>query len=79
MMLALQAVSLLGLPSGEIFRAMIAARGERYRLLRGLFEREGMRPVVGGDDADRLRTVILPTSAPAVGRRSKSLIWPPAV
>jgi CPA2 family monovalent cation:H+ antiporter-2 len=72
-MLALQAMMLLGLPSGEVFRAMNAARGERYRLLRGLFERERMRPVAGGDDAHRLRTVILPTSAPVVGRRLQEL------
>jgi CPA2 family monovalent cation:H+ antiporter-2 len=75
MMLALQAMMFLGLSSGEIFRAMNAARGERYRLLHGLFEREGMRPVAGRIDGDApyLRTVILPTSAHAIGRRLHEL------
>ena len=72
-MLALQAMLLLGLSSGEVFRAMNAARGERYRPLRGLFAREGMRALAGGDDAHRLRTVILPTSARVVGRRLQEL------
>jgi CPA2 family monovalent cation:H+ antiporter-2 len=73
MMLVLQAMMLLGVPSDEVFRAMNAARGERYRLFRGLFEREGMRPVAGRGDTHRLCTVILPTSAHAVGRRLQEL------
>jgi len=68
MMLAVELMLLLGLPLGEVFHAMNVARGERYRLLRGLFEREGLYPaeIV---DAQHLRTVVLPTSALAVGRQ----------
>jgi monovalent cation:H+ antiporter-2, CPA2 family len=68
MMLAVELMLLLGLPSGEVFRAMNVARGERYRLLRGLFEREGLFPAETAD-AQHLRTVVLPASALAVGRQ----------
>ncbi|MGH8502587.1 MAG: NAD-binding protein, partial [Gammaproteobacteria bacterium] len=70
-MLATQLLLLLGLPSGEVFRAMNAVRGERYRLLAGLFT--SMRGADESDDPRQLHTIVLPADAYAVGRRLQQL------
>jgi CPA2 family monovalent cation:H+ antiporter-2 len=74
LMLAVQLLLMLEVPMEEIVGRVQAARGDRYRRLRVFFRRaEAERKREAGRDRARLRTVLLPAGAHAVGRRLEEL------
>jgi CPA2 family monovalent cation:H+ antiporter-2 len=73
-MLAVQLLLMLEVPMQEVVGRVQAARGDRYRRLRVFFRRaEAERQREAARDRARLRTVLLPAGAYAVGRRLEDL------
>jgi K+:H+ antiporter len=72
-MLASHALVWVGVPLSRVMRRVAQVRGERYRLLRGLFPGRGDE--MNGDDesAARLHAVMLEPQAHAVGRHLAEL------
>ncbi len=70
LMLASHTLALLGVPLSRILRRMSRVRGERYRLLQGLFEGESGPP---DEEGVRLHTVTLLSGSHALSRPLASL------
>lgn len=66
LMLAMQTLGKLGIPTDRTMRRVREIRGERYELLRHFYRAEGDQPVEGLPEPRR--TIAIPPSARAVGR-----------
>ncbi|MCA1799436.1 MAG: cation:proton antiporter [Xanthomonadaceae bacterium] len=70
-MIASQALLLVGVPMNRVIRRMRTLQSNRYQLMREMFPTE--HPIVGAADEmtvkERLHTVVLPDGAHAVGKR----------
>ena len=70
LMIAAHTLLLVNLPIARIVRRIQEQRGGRYQLLREYFRGDPLFEQTGlASDADQLRSVVLPTDAPAVGKK----------
>ena len=68
LMIASQALLLLGVPQSRVMRRMQEQRATRYRSMREFFHGDVLAESEGPRDADRLHSVALVDKSPAIGR-----------